>query len=68
MPLDPDIIEDAIETTASGPSSVSVDGQSVQAQPLGDLIEAHKYASGDSGLNRNHRGLRFTKLVPPGTV
>lgn len=56
-----------IETAATDPASASADGESVQARPLSELIEADKYLKANTGASKAHRGLRITKLVPPGT-
>jgi hypothetical protein len=58
----------AIETNASGPKKAAGDSGSVEQHPLPEQIEADKYLSGKTAADANHRGLRFTKLVPPGTV
>lgn len=57
-----------IETAASQPSSASVDGQSASNRSLSELIEFDKYRSQKEAVARKGRGLRFTKIVPPGTV
>lgn len=68
MALDSDAIEDALDAALAGPKSVSVDGQSVEQHKIGDLIDGLRYATGATGVGRNHRGLRITKLVPPGAT
>lgn len=66
-----DEITDAIESTAKGPASVRTDAGEVQAQDLGAMIEADKYlaakAAAQSTATNRRRGLRFNKLIPPGT-
>lgn len=57
-----------IETTASGPSSVSVDGQSVSSRGVSEMIELDRYLSQKEAARRKTGGLRFVKLIPPGTV
>jgi len=59
-------IQDAIEETAKGPARVSVDGTTVDAQKIADQILADRYTAGKTAASRNHLGLRFVKLVPPG--
>lgn len=68
MPLmsTPETSTDAVEQVALGPKSVSVDGQSVTEHSIPDLIEAAKFAKAQSSNSKAHRGLRFTKLSPPG--
>lgn len=65
MPPD-ETIADAIESTAMGPASVSIDGTSVQAQDLDKLIRADQHKAGKTAATRNHFGLRFAKTRPPG--
>ena len=67
-----DVIKDAIESTAIGPASVRTDAGEVESQDVGDMLEADKYLSAKSattgGASRTRRGLRFNKLIPPGTM
>jgi len=58
-------LSDKIERSAGGPRRVSVDGVSVEGQPIGEMIEADRYAKAQSATSRNHFGLRFAKLEPP---
>jgi hypothetical protein len=64
-----DAIDAAIEEqAAAGIQSASADGQSVSAIPLKDLLDARdRVAARESGAAA-HRGLRFSKLRPPGAV
>jgi len=61
-----DAVEDALIANAAGPASVSVSGQTVTAKTSDDLIKSANYLSAQRGLSKNHFGLRFTQLVPPG--
>jgi hypothetical protein len=67
-----DDLSDAIESTARGPASVRTDAGEVTAQDLGAMIEADKYLAAKNaaagGQTTTRRGLRFNKLIPPGTV
>ncbi len=56
-------LDAAIVEAATGPKSVTVDGQTVQAHDLRQLIEADRYLA---GKKTRGPGVRFTKLVPPG--
>ena len=67
-----DELRDKIAETASGPKRVRTDAGEVESQDLGDMIEADKYlaaknAATGSGTNKR-RGLRFNRLIPPGTI
>lgn len=65
MPTEDDI-NDAIAENATGPKSVSVDGSNVQQHSLADQIAARNDVASQSSASKAHRGLRFTKLIPPG--
>jgi len=61
-------LTDAIRDNAAGPQSASGDEGSIRQHPLKDQIEADRYLASKTAASRPHRGLRFTKLNPPGTV
>lgn len=66
-----DEIRDAIEATATGPKRVRTDAGEVESQDIEQQIAADKYlaakaAVSDTGNTR--RGLRFNKLIPPGSI
>jgi hypothetical protein len=63
----PTTIEEAIEKAALGPATVTIDGQTVTAKDIAQLIEADRYLAAKTAATKSHFGLRFTKLVPPGT-
>lgn len=65
---DADTISDALIAAAAGPKRVSGDAGSVEQYGLAELIEAEKYQRSKCASSSANRGLRFTKLVPPGTV
>ena len=67
-----DELRDKIGEVASGPKRVRTDAGEVEAQDVASMIEADKYlsaknAAAGSGTN-TRRGLRFNKLIPPGTI
>lgn len=57
-----------IATAAASPAAASVDGQSVSARPVGDLITADQYLAAKEAAQKRRRGVRFSKLVPPGPL
>ena len=62
-------LSSTIESTATGPKSVSVDGTKVDAQSIDDLVKADQHlAAKDGAASTRHRGIRFSKLTPPGTT
>jgi len=59
-------IQDAIEETAKGVQSVSVDGQSVTSMDIDKLIRADEYLAKKAAASKNHLGLSFRQLKPGG--
>lgn len=56
-----------IVDAALSPQSTTIDGNTVTARPIADLVEAKQQAELASAVNtRTSRGIRFNKLVPPG--
>ena len=65
---DADTISDAINAAVVGPKKVTGDAGSVEQFGLSEMIEAEKYQRSKCAATTASRGLRFTKLVPPGAV
>lgn len=61
-------VEDAIRGNAEGPKRAQGDSGSVEQHSLKDQIEADRYLTSKQAVQDPKRGLRFTKLVPPGSV
>ncbi len=61
----PDDNRTAISTSSQQPASASVDGVSATQHNLKDQIEADRYLSANVAMGKSHRGLRFTRLLPP---
>lgn len=59
-------LTDRIRQVAEQPAEVSSDAGRVVEQKLDDLLEADRYLHGEQSARKPHRGLRFTRLVPPG--
>jgi len=59
-------LSDQIEEDAAKPSSASNDMGSVTKRPLSELIEADKYLASKAAASKAHKGLTFSKLIPPG--
>lgn len=72
VPGSPDAVPsayvDAILAALSSPASVSGDAGSVTQRSIPDLIMAANYGAGLAAINSPSRGVRFSKLVPDGTV
>jgi hypothetical protein len=65
-----DELASKIDTVAQGPASVRTDAGEVVAQSIPDMIEVDKYLAGRNATaaGNAHRGLRFNKIIPPGTT
>lgn len=61
-------VEDAIRENAEGPKRAQGDSGSVEQHSLKDQIEADRYLTSKQAVQDPKRGLRFTKLVPPGSA
>ena len=59
-------LEQAIRDNAQGPARAQGDSGSVQQHALKDQIEADRYLSSKKAVKSKGRGLRFTRLIPPG--
>lgn len=58
-----------IEAAASEPRKASGDSGSMEAHSLPDQIEADKYIQSNAAVaNTSSRGIRFNKIVPPGSI
>lgn len=62
-----DTIASQIEADAiAGVQRVAVDGQSVDAMSIDDRIKADRYRASKQAAAKNHWGMRFKVLIPPG--
>ena len=61
-------LRNTIETTATGPARVRTDAGEVEAHDLTAMIEVDRYLSAAQAAKTKNRGLRITKLMPPGTI
>mgnify|MGYP005839179051 FL=1 len=61
-------LTNAIRDNAQGPARASGDAGSVEQHRLLDQIAADRYLAAKAATASRRRGLRFSKLVPPGTV
>jgi hypothetical protein len=59
-------IADAIRENAAGPVKASGDSISVEQHSLQDQIAADSYLASKAAAKQPHRGLRFSRIVPPG--
>jgi hypothetical protein len=61
-------LSDKIEEVAEGPAEVSGDQGSVKSQDISKLIEADRYLATKTAMGTTNRGIRFTRMVPDGTI
>lgn len=64
----PDEVTNAIEENAQGPKKASGDSGSVEQHPLTEQIAADKYLASKEAMKSRSRGVRFSKLIPPGAA
>jgi len=62
-----DDIQDAMETNAQGPRRVRGDEGEIEQHPLKDQIDAQRASAGATAVEKPHRGLWFSKFIPPRT-
>jgi len=58
----------AILAAMTGPAKVTTDGVTVEQHKLSELIAAANHVASKCSASNSRRGIRFTQLVPPGTV
>jgi len=63
-----DEVTDAIEENAKGPKKASGDSGSFEQHSLPDQVEADKYLASKKAMKSPSRGVRFSKLIPPGAA
>ena len=68
MPEPNPTLEQAIRDNASQPAKASVDGQSVEQHSLKDQIEADRYLASKDASRKPGLGIKFAKIVPPGSI
>lgn len=60
-------LSDQIESDAAKPQSATIDGNSVNARSLAELIAADEYLKANEAVASTKRGLVFQRMQPPGT-
>lgn len=63
-----DEVSDALKAAAQQPKRVRTDAGEVEAHDLDQQIEADKYLAAKAAAGSAHRGLRFSRIIPPGTI
>lgn len=62
-----DELDDTIEENAKGPAKATGDSGSVEQHPIPDQIAADRYLQSKKAARNKGLGVKFSKLVPPGT-
>lgn len=60
--------ETALEQNAAGPKQVTGDTGSLVQHSLTDQIAADRYLAAKRAMRARGKGLRLTKIVPPGAA
>lgn len=68
MSADSDAIWAAIRQALAAPYRVSGEQGSVESHPIDGLVKADQYARAVDAAGKPNRGIRFTKLIPPGAA
>ena len=64
----PNPVDQAITENAAGPKKAVGDSGSVEQHSLPDQIAADRYLASKQAMKTKMKGLRLTKLVPPGAT
>lgn len=59
-------LSDEIEAAVSAPKQVTTDGVTVEGRDVDELIKADQYLQNKQAASSKSRGLRFSKISPPG--
>jgi hypothetical protein len=65
---DPTPTEQAIEQNATGPKKAQSDAGSVEQHSLQDQIAADRYLASKRAMRSKSKGIRISKLIPPGAA
>ena len=60
----PSDINQAIIDGATGPKSVRVGNETVEAQSVDEQMKAASFIAGQTAATKPHFGLRMTKMIP----
>jgi hypothetical protein len=61
-------IDDPIRENTTGPKKVQGDAGSVEQHSLPDQIAADRYLASKRAVQSKSKGIRISKLVPPGAA
>lgn len=60
--------DELVAQAMTDPKRGVVDGVDITQHSLDELIAAARYLKSQTAASKAHRGLRFTKLVPGGSI
>jgi hypothetical protein len=63
-----DEVSNKLAEAAVGPKRVRTDAGEVEAHDLDQMIKADKYLASKAAASSKSRGLRFNRIIPPGTI
>lgn len=63
-----DDLEHTIRDNAQGPAQAHGDSGGMRQHSLKDQIETDRYLSAKNAVRTRRKGLRLTRLLPPGTT
>lgn len=66
MPTPASNLDDAIRENAQGPAEAHGDSGGVKQHSLKDQIEADRFLASKQAMKSKSRGVRFSKVRPPG--
>ncbi len=61
-------LSQTVTDAAQSPAATTVDGMQKQLRDLKDLDDVSRRRQSDRAVKKTHRGIFFSKLVPPGTT
>ena len=61
-------LDQSIRENAQGPAEAHGDSGGVKQHPLKDQIEADRFLASKQAVKSKSRGVRFTKIAPPGAA
>ena len=61
-------LDKSIRENAQGPAEAHGDSGGVKQHPLKDQIEADRFLASKQAVKSKSRGVRFTKIAPPGAA
>ena len=62
----PDDLEESIRDNAAGPAEAHGDAGGLKQHSLKDQIEADRYLASKRAMQKKRRGIRLSKITPPG--